>query len=65
MTKRAAIACARRLVASLFGAVAALAVAAAAPAAADYPDKPVKVIVPYGPGGATDTIGRLVADGLA
>ncbi|MDB5886760.1 MAG: tripartite tricarboxylate transporter substrate binding protein [Polaromonas sp.] len=32
---------------------------------AKYPEKPVKVIVPQSPGGATDAVGRLIADGLA
>jgi tripartite-type tricarboxylate transporter receptor subunit TctC len=37
-----------------------------APAAAlDYPTKPITLIVPYAPGGATDTIGRAIADSLA
>ena len=41
--------------------------AAAAPALAqaqDYPARPVRVIVPYPPGGATDVIGRVVAQQL-
>ncbi|TEA79334.1 Bug family tripartite tricarboxylate transporter substrate binding protein [Allopusillimonas ginsengisoli] len=33
--------------------------------AASYPDHPVKVIVPFPPGGATDIVGREVSDRLA
>src|ERR1051325_5551790 len=37
---------------------------AASAAAQDYPTKPVKMLVPYGPGGATDIIARIVAQRL-
>ena len=37
--------------------------AAAAPAA-DWPTKPVRVLVPYGAGGAADTMGRVFADSI-
>lgn len=40
--------------------------AAPALALADaYPNKPVKVIIPFPPGGPTDVLGRIVAQGLA
>jgi tripartite-type tricarboxylate transporter receptor subunit TctC len=39
-----------------------LAVGTSASNAQDWPSRPVKVIVPYGPGGITDVIARLVAD---
>ncbi|HVL34244.1 MAG TPA: tripartite tricarboxylate transporter substrate binding protein [Burkholderiales bacterium] len=29
-----------------------------------YPSKPVRFIVPYGPGGVSDTVGRILASGL-
>ena len=45
------------------GVLAALAVALPA-AAQDYPNKPIKLVVPYPPGGATDVIGRVMAQRL-
>ena len=47
-------------------AVLALVLLAAAPAAAaPYPERAVKVIVPFPPGGGVDVIARLVAERLA
>lgn len=48
--------------------VAAIACLGAMPLAAtaqDYPNKPIKLIVPYPPGGATDVIGRVMAQKLS
>jgi len=39
----------------------ALAVAASAALAADYPSRPVTLIVPWGAGGGTDAVGRMLA----
>lgn len=50
---------------SLALAVATMAGIAPASAQTDYPDKPVKLVIPYPPGGPTDLLGRLVAQGLS
>ncbi|MGZ5101741.1 MAG: Bug family tripartite tricarboxylate transporter substrate binding protein [Usitatibacter sp.] len=47
----------------LFAFAAALALCAAAQG--QYPDKPIRLIVPFAPGGVTDTSGRVVAEALA
>src|ERR1700739_4912241 len=43
---------------------AAVIVVAAAPARAEYPDHPITMIVPLAPGGSTDTLGRIMAQGM-
>ena len=49
------------------GALLAVAVLIVAPAVAqqDYPSRPIRMIVPYPPGGPTDIMGRLTSDVLA
>src|ERR1700758_1998421 len=51
-----------RLAASIGAAVICM---TAASAQAGYPDRPVKIIVPIGPGGSYDLIGRYLADALS
>jgi tripartite-type tricarboxylate transporter receptor subunit TctC len=43
------------------GALGAIAHAAAAQSAADYPAKPIRLIIPFAPGGASDFVGRIIA----
>src|SRR5688500_12778855 len=47
-------------------AMAAAALAASAPVLADpsYPSQPIKLVIPYGTGGVSDTVGRLIAQAL-
>src|SRR5499427_11142499 len=42
-----------------------LALAAPAIAADDYPNRPVRLIIPFPPGGSNDVVGRLVAKQLS
>jgi tripartite-type tricarboxylate transporter receptor subunit TctC len=41
-----------------------LAFAAAGAFAADFPDHPIKLVIPYAPGGPTDVLGRVVAESM-
>ena len=55
--------CNRRLKAAWFAALLPLSVAAFAQT--DYPSRPVRMIVPFAPGGASDFVGRIVQPAMA
>lgn len=54
----------KRICPALIAALIAALACAALPALAEYPDKPVKIIVPYPPAGTTDILARLIAQRL-
>jgi tripartite-type tricarboxylate transporter receptor subunit TctC len=49
---------------AVFAAAVRLALAPAAGHAEDYPSRPITMIVPLAPGGSTDTLGRIMAQGM-
>jgi tripartite-type tricarboxylate transporter receptor subunit TctC len=53
-----------KAVATLFVASLALATMSVVAAAADYPTRPIRLVVPYAAGGPTDVAGRLIAQAL-
>ncbi|WP_043838983.1 Bug family tripartite tricarboxylate transporter substrate binding protein [Muricoccus aerilatus] len=50
---------------TLLGSLAIGTVAGTRPARAAFPDRPVRIVVPFAPGGSYDTTGRLLAEGVA
>ncbi|PTX05853.1 ABC transporter substrate-binding protein [Achromobacter mucicolens] len=55
----------RRTWIKLAAAAATLSLAGAAAAQASYPDRPIRLIVPFPPGGTSDVVGRIFAEALA
>lgn len=52
------------MIRKLFTLLAALTVLALAPAAQAYPERPITVVVPFGAGGETDLVARMLADNM-
>jgi tripartite-type tricarboxylate transporter receptor subunit TctC len=52
------------MIGSLFALLAALTTSPAAAGAADWPSRPLTMVVPFAAGGTSDVIGRIVAEGL-
>ena len=48
----------------LLAAVALAAIGAMGAHAQSFPNRPVTILVPLAPGGSTDTIGRIMAEGM-
>ena len=55
----------RRQFFRLAGGIAALPFMSPFASALDYPSQPVRLIVPYAPGGTTDAVARLIGPGLS
>jgi len=55
----------RGLLGAVLAAALGLGLSGAPVQAAEFPDRPVRMVVPFGPGTTTDTIARIIADAMA
>ncbi|MYZ45622.1 Bug family tripartite tricarboxylate transporter substrate binding protein [Schauerella aestuarii] len=55
----------RRILSAAGAAMLTCALGAASAQAAEYPDRPLRMVIPYPPGGATDVVGRVLAAKLS